>query len=43
MALLRLALMGIVLAPACLPMPGPLHAGEFDPDGPETPTRAETR
>jgi hypothetical protein len=31
MALLRLALMGIVLAPACLPMPGPLHAGEFDP------------
>ena len=31
MALLRLALIGIVLAPACLPMPGPLHDGEFDP------------
>jgi hypothetical protein len=31
MALLRLALLGIVLAPACLAMPGPLHAGEFDP------------
>jgi hypothetical protein len=28
MALLRLALLG---SPACLAMPGPLHAGEFDP------------